>query len=100
MHPAKASPALALKANPHARRNECRGSFCDWCDCAVVVRISSATAAQIKLAITQTNRLRRASVAPPLLDAEAAYQILSTGECEEANSMNKKVESGIHRHQR
>jgi len=36
----------------------------------------TATAAQIKLAITQTITLRRASVAPPLLDAAAAYQIL------------------------
>lgn len=38
----------------------------------------TATAAQIKLAITQTTTLRRASVAPPLLDAAAAYQILLT----------------------
>jgi len=38
----------------------------------------TAPAAQIKLAVTRTTTLRRASVAPPLLDAEAAYQILST----------------------
>jgi len=38
----------------------------------------AATAAQIKLAITQTTALRRASVVPPLLDATAAYQILLT----------------------
>jgi subtilisin family serine protease len=38
----------------------------------------AATAAQIKLAIIQTTTLRRASVAPPLLDAAAAYQILLT----------------------
>jgi subtilisin family serine protease len=38
----------------------------------------SATAAQIKLAITQSSTPRRASVVPPLLDAAAAYQILST----------------------
>jgi len=38
----------------------------------------TATAAQIKLAITQTTALRRASVVPPLLDATAAYQILLT----------------------
>ena len=37
-----------------------------------------ATAAQIKLAITTTNTLRRVSVVPPLLDAAAAYQILLT----------------------
>jgi subtilisin family serine protease len=37
----------------------------------------TATAAQIKLAITQTTVLRRASVVPPLLDAKAAYQSLS-----------------------
>jgi len=36
-----------------------------------------ATAAQIKLAITNTPPVRRASVVPPLLDATAAYQILS-----------------------
>lgn len=38
----------------------------------------TATAAQIKLAITQATRLRRASVVPPLMDAAAAYQILLT----------------------
>jgi subtilisin family serine protease len=38
----------------------------------------SATAAQIKLAITQASTPRRASVVPPLLDAEAAHQILLT----------------------
>ena len=36
----------------------------------------SATAAQIKLAITQATTRRRASVVPPLLDAATAYQIL------------------------
>lgn len=36
-----------------------------------------ATAAQIKLAMTHTTAVRRASVVPPLLDATAAYQILS-----------------------
>ena len=38
----------------------------------------SATAAQIKLALTQASTPRRASVVPPLLDAEAAYQSLLT----------------------
>jgi subtilisin family serine protease len=38
-----------------------------------------ATAAQIKLAITQAAIPRRASVVPPLLEAEAAYQILLIG---------------------
>jgi len=38
----------------------------------------TATAAQIKLAITQATTLRRASIVPPLLDATAAYQILLT----------------------
>jgi subtilisin family serine protease len=38
----------------------------------------TATAAQIKLAITQTTTPRRASVVPPLLDAAAAHQILLT----------------------
>lgn len=38
----------------------------------------SATAAQIKLAVTQASTPRRASVVPPLLDAAAAYQILLT----------------------
>jgi subtilisin family serine protease len=39
----------------------------------------SATAAQIKLAITQASARQRASVVPPLLNAEAAYQILLAG---------------------
>ena len=38
----------------------------------------SATAAQIKLAVTQASTPRRASVVPPLLNAAAAYQILLT----------------------
>jgi subtilisin family serine protease len=38
----------------------------------------AATAAQIKLAITQASIPRRASVVPPLLNAAAAYQILLT----------------------
>ena len=38
----------------------------------------SATAAHIKLAITHAYTPRRASVVPPLLDATAAYQTLST----------------------
>jgi subtilisin family serine protease len=38
----------------------------------------AASAVQIKLAITQAYKPRRASVVPPLLDAWAAYQILST----------------------
>ena len=38
----------------------------------------AATAAQIKLAVTQASTPRRASVVPPLLDAAAAYQILLT----------------------
>ena len=38
----------------------------------------NASAAQIKLAITQASTPRRASVVPPLLDAAAAYQILLT----------------------
>ena len=39
---------------------------------------SSASAAQIKLAVTQAYQPRRASVVPPLLNGEAAYQNLST----------------------
>lgn len=38
----------------------------------------TATAAQIKLAVTRASAPRRASVVPPLLDAAAAYQILLT----------------------
>lgn len=38
----------------------------------------AATAAQIKLAITTSGTSRRASVVPPLLNVEAAYQILLT----------------------
>ena len=37
-----------------------------------------ATAAQIKLAVTQASMMRRTSVVPPLLDAAAAYQVLLT----------------------
>lgn len=37
-----------------------------------------ATAAQIRLAITYSTTVRKASVVPPLLDATAAYQILLT----------------------
>ena len=40
---------------------------------------SAATATQIKLAIAQASLRRRASVVPPLLDAEAAYQALAIG---------------------
>lgn len=36
-----------------------------------------ATAAQIKLAVTQASAPRRGSVAPPVLDAWAAYQVLA-----------------------
>jgi subtilisin family serine protease len=36
-----------------------------------------ATAAQVKLAVTQASTPRRASVVPPLLDAAAAHQTLS-----------------------
>ena len=39
---------------------------------------STATAAQVKLAITQAFAPRRASVVPPLLDAATAYQMLLT----------------------
>jgi len=38
---------------------------------------SVASAGQIKLAVTQASMRRRASVVPPLLDAEAAYRTLS-----------------------
>lgn len=38
----------------------------------------AATAVQLKLAITQATATRRASIVPPLLDAAAAYQYLST----------------------
>ena len=38
----------------------------------------SATAAQIKLAVTQASTPRRASVVPPILDAAGAFQILFT----------------------
>jgi subtilisin family serine protease len=37
----------------------------------------AASAAQIKLAVTQAGAPRRASVVPPLLDATAAFQVLS-----------------------
>jgi subtilisin family serine protease len=37
----------------------------------------TATAAEIKLAVTQSNGLRRSTVVPPLLDAWAAYQVMA-----------------------
>ncbi|QYO67471.1 S8 family serine peptidase [Leptolyngbya sp. 7M] len=37
----------------------------------------TAAAAEIKLAVTQSNGLRRATVVPPLLDAWAAYQVMA-----------------------
>ena len=37
-----------------------------------------ASAAELKLAVTQAHTSRRASVVPPLLDAWAAYQLLAT----------------------
>jgi len=37
----------------------------------------TATAAQVKLAVTQVSGWRRATVVPPLLDAWASYQLLS-----------------------
>jgi len=37
----------------------------------------AASAAQIKLALTQAGAPRRASVVPPLLDAMAAFEVLS-----------------------
>jgi subtilisin family serine protease len=40
---------------------------------------SGASAAQIKLAVTQGSMRRRTSVVPPLLDVEAAYRALSIG---------------------
>lgn len=46
----------------------------------------AATAAQVKFAITQATTQRRASVVPPLLDAEAAYLILSP-----ANARRRKA---------
>ena len=49
--------------------------LCDRHDCAAVVRFPTASATQIKLAVTQAATRRRASVAPPL-DAGAAYQNL------------------------
>jgi len=37
----------------------------------------TATAAEVKLAVTQGNGLRRTTVVPPLLDAWAAYQVMA-----------------------
>ena len=37
----------------------------------------TATAAQVKLAVTQGNGFRRTTVVPPLLDAWAAYQVMA-----------------------
>jgi len=38
----------------------------------------TATAAEVRLAVTRTFTARRASVVPPLLDASAAWQVLSS----------------------
>ena len=45
----------------------------------------SATAAEIKLAMSGPSRPRRASVVPPLLDAAASYQLLLAGSREAVN---------------
>jgi subtilisin family serine protease len=37
----------------------------------------AATAAEVKLAVTQSNGVRRTTVVPPLLDAWAAYQVMA-----------------------
>jgi subtilisin family serine protease len=37
----------------------------------------TATAAEVKLAVTQSNGVRRTTVVPPLLDAWAAYQVMA-----------------------
>jgi subtilisin family serine protease len=37
----------------------------------------TATAAEIKLAVTQGNGVRRNTVVPPLLDAWSAYQVMA-----------------------
>jgi subtilisin family serine protease len=52
---------------------------------------TAATAADIKLAITQSPGRRSASVVPPLLDAEAAYQILSAAN---GRHLNSETQSG------
>lgn len=41
----------------------------------------TATAAEVKLAVTQCNGFRRITVVPPLLDAWAAYQVLIKSRC-------------------
>lgn len=38
----------------------------------------SATAAEVKVAVTQPRAVRRVAVVPPLLDAWAAYQVMAT----------------------
>jgi subtilisin family serine protease len=45
----------------------------------------AATASQIKLAATQAGRSRRATVAPPLLDAWTAYQTMASAQLRKAS---------------
>jgi subtilisin family serine protease len=45
-----------------------------------------ARASQIKLAVTQTGLVRRRAIAPPLLDAWAAYQILNSIQAREVTT--------------
>ena len=53
---------------------------------------SGASAGQIKLAVTQASLRRRASVVPPLLDAEAAYRALSIESWAEGHCMTKEID--------
>ena len=44
----------------------------------------STASALVRLAVTQASTPRRASLVPPLLDAEAAYQVLLAGSARRA----------------
>jgi subtilisin family serine protease len=65
----------------------------------------SATAAQIKFAISHASAPRRASIVPPLLDAATAHRILRTtgrpaqpsdGSCQQASETGKQLSIGCH----
>jgi hypothetical protein len=66
----RASPSLS--AEPASRRLFVTGAIA-----LLWSKFPAVSAGQVKLAVTQGLTRRRASVVPPLLDAEAAYRALS-----------------------
>ena len=68
-----ALPVQRGRVATHALRYERSRALCDGRDCAPLVGVPGATAAEIKAGVCQVDALRRASVVPTLLNAAAAY---------------------------